>query len=435
MNQLSQCMIVKNEEVNIRRALSWAGRISGEQIVVDTGSTDRTVEIALDMGAKVFHYEWEDDFASAKNYAINQASGQWIAFLDADEYIDPDEAEKIPRILDSLSPGKTDGIMMSMMQIDSQGQFFSGGTQVRIFPNRKDLRYKRRIHEQLAREDGKSLKLADGTKELVVFHTGYAKKEKIGDLKSQRNFRMICKELEAHPDDYEMLGYLGDVYYSAEELDKAEEIYRKAVKLIPEQIEEGDQRSAATFLNLIQIADQKNWPEEEVTTLYKAAVGRRELQKDADFGYLMGRWYLARERRKEALPFLMDAIEKMEQFGNFGRAMYASAGLQEICEQMAACMMETGNLNGAVSQSAAVLKEDPWSMLALCILLESFKRGGVNPAQADEFLNGLYDRNEQKAKIFLLRSAEKADWEELEKVFRTYFSSEELNYLDSAQTK
>lgn len=79
-------MIVKNEEKNIRKALTWGKSIVCEQIVVDTGSTDKTVEIAKEMGAKVFHFEWIDDFSAAKNFAIDQASGNWIAFLDADEY-------------------------------------------------------------------------------------------------------------------------------------------------------------------------------------------------------------------------------------------------------------------------------------------------------------------------------------------------------------
>ena len=69
--RLSQCMIVKNEEKNIERALSWGKDIMYEQIVVDTGSTDRTVDIAKQMGAKVYHFEWIDDFAAAKNYAID----------------------------------------------------------------------------------------------------------------------------------------------------------------------------------------------------------------------------------------------------------------------------------------------------------------------------------------------------------------------------
>ena len=85
--RLSQCMIVKNEEKNIERALSWGKSFMWEQIVVDTGSTDRTVEIARRLGAKVYHFEWIDDFAAAKNYAVSQAQGDWIVFLDADEYL------------------------------------------------------------------------------------------------------------------------------------------------------------------------------------------------------------------------------------------------------------------------------------------------------------------------------------------------------------
>ena len=102
--RLSQCMIVKNEEKNIRRALSWGKEIMWEQIVVDTGSTDQTVSIAMEMGAKVFHFQWIDDFASAKNYAIEKAQGDWIVFLDADEYLSPQDTQKLPSLLGELNP-------------------------------------------------------------------------------------------------------------------------------------------------------------------------------------------------------------------------------------------------------------------------------------------------------------------------------------------
>ena len=71
--RISQCMIVKDEEENIRKALSWGKGIVWEQIVVDTGSRDRTVQIAESMGARVYHYTWTDDFSAAKNYAIRES--------------------------------------------------------------------------------------------------------------------------------------------------------------------------------------------------------------------------------------------------------------------------------------------------------------------------------------------------------------------------
>ena len=97
--KISQAMIVKNEEKNIEKALSWGKGIVAEQIVVDTGSTDRTVEIAEKMGAKVVHFPWQDDFALAKNFAISQCQYPWIALLDADEYFEEKDAKKLMEII------------------------------------------------------------------------------------------------------------------------------------------------------------------------------------------------------------------------------------------------------------------------------------------------------------------------------------------------
>lgn len=419
-------MIVKNEETNIRRALSWAAGIAEEQIVVDTGSTDRTVEIAREMGAKVYSFSWTDDFSAAKNFAISKASGQWIAFLDADEYLSEEDAQKLPGLLKQLSPGRTDGIMTAWVQLDSQGNVTSNGTQVRLFPNRKDLSYQRRIHEQLAREDGKTLRMTDATQSLAVIHTGYASADDMKGRKFERNIRLIKRELEDHPEDYEMLGYLGDVYCGAEQWDHAEASYQKAVGLMPPVLKAGDQRSAATFLKLIQILDLKHAPEEQILSLYQDAMSREELKKDADFDYLMARWYLKRKDYQEALSYLLQTLKKLETYGTFGRAMYASAGLQEIYEQTAVCQKAVGNYKEAVSQSVAVLQADPWSMTALWVLFESFHCGGVSSSQADLFLDKIYDKTSLKTRIFLLRSAGKADWPELEVLFRSRLSPEEL---------
>ena len=120
--RISQCMIVKNEERNIERALSWGKDIMCEQIVVDTGSTDRTVELAEKAGASVYFYEWTDDFAAAKNYAIGKAKGDWIAFLDADEYMTPEDARTMQTVLDGSEERNFDGISTGWQQLDDKGQ-------------------------------------------------------------------------------------------------------------------------------------------------------------------------------------------------------------------------------------------------------------------------------------------------------------------------
>ena len=85
---LSVCMIVRDEEVNLRRAIESVRDFASEVIVVDTGSRDRTVEIARSLGAKVSTHVWQEDFSLARNVAIEAASGDWILSLDADEWLD-----------------------------------------------------------------------------------------------------------------------------------------------------------------------------------------------------------------------------------------------------------------------------------------------------------------------------------------------------------
>ena len=138
--RLSQCMIVKDEEQNIQRELSWGKGIVCEQIVVDTGSTDRTVEIAEELGAKVFHFTWNNDFSAAKNFAIEQAGGNWIAFLDADEYFSDEDAEKILPLLQQIEKDfplalRPHTIRSLLVNLDDAGKCMATGVQDRIFRN------------------------------------------------------------------------------------------------------------------------------------------------------------------------------------------------------------------------------------------------------------------------------------------------------------
>lgn len=98
--RLSVCVITYNEEANIRRTLASVKEIADEMIVVDSGSTDNTVTLARDLGAKVFAEEWKG-FAAQKNSAIAKATGDWILSLDADEEVSPELAASIRSLLKS----------------------------------------------------------------------------------------------------------------------------------------------------------------------------------------------------------------------------------------------------------------------------------------------------------------------------------------------
>jgi len=185
--RLSQCMIVKNEEKNVKRALSWAKGIAFEQIVVDTGSTDRTVEIAEHMGAKIFHFTWIDDFSAAKNYAIEKASGDWIAFLDADEYISAKHARLIIPLIEkciNLYGNNVVALTSQWAQLKDDGNISQIDRQQRIFINHPEVRYERPIHE--------TLRIPSGTfpvpeNDIIIMHTGYSHGAYADTRKIERN--------------------------------------------------------------------------------------------------------------------------------------------------------------------------------------------------------------------------------------------------------
>jgi len=204
-------MIVKNEEKNIERALKWAKDIAFEQIVVDTGSTDRTIALAERMGAKVVHFQWVNDFSKAKNFAIEQAKGEWIAFLDADEYFSTADTKKIMPFLkyimaDSKLRDTWHVIQCPWAQLDDFGKIAEVHTQERIFRNIPGLRYEGKIHEKLNVHIDNTVHGDD----ITIMHTGYTT-ESIGKSeKIERNIRMLKEGLKENPENINYKGYLAD---------------------------------------------------------------------------------------------------------------------------------------------------------------------------------------------------------------------------------
>jgi tetratricopeptide (TPR) repeat protein len=119
-----------------------------EVVVVDTGSTDRTAEIARSSGARVSHFGWIDDFAAARNAALAQAAGDYAFWLDADDRIEPAQRDRLRAVLHGLDPAGATYVVRCACDPDAKGD---GGTvvdHVRLFPLRADVRWQYRVHEQ-----------------------------------------------------------------------------------------------------------------------------------------------------------------------------------------------------------------------------------------------------------------------------------------------
>ena len=213
MIKLTACVIVKNEAQNIGKWLACMKKLADEIVVVDTGSTDDTVAIVERAGVRPFSFPWTGDFAAAKNYALAQAHGNWIAFLDADETFTPDSIRRIPALLRRLHPQvKIAGIMCRLVNIDpaQQDKFIGASVQLRLFRNLSTLRYRGRIHEALTVPKNRAIELV---KEIEIIHTGYS--QAIIRRKLQRNLDLLQEKIasqqgEATPRDNR---YLMDCYY------------------------------------------------------------------------------------------------------------------------------------------------------------------------------------------------------------------------------
>ena len=194
--RLSLCMIVKNEEQNLPLCIAPLKPVLDEIIVADTGSTDRTREIAARLGARVFDFPWGDDFSAARNESIRRATGDYILWLDGDDRFDPSEVQKLAQLKKMLSPKKDQAYYLyvnNQSPVDGETHFY----QLRIFPRVPGAEFEGRVHEQIFhRLNRLGIRLIQT--DIVLRHTGYPDAAAVV-RKSERNLRLIYKEMEKDP--------------------------------------------------------------------------------------------------------------------------------------------------------------------------------------------------------------------------------------------
>ena len=207
---ITACVIVKNEEDNIKKWLDSTGNYADELIVVDTGSSDKTLEIVQSSSAKLYHYDWNDNFAEAKNYAISKATGDWIVFLDADEYFTEESVLNVKNII-SKNHNDFDAIMSIIINLDRDNNYneIARFQNVRIFKNNIGIKYAGKIHEKITK-DGK-MKILVENDSLQIIHTGYS--SKIIVSKHKRNIKLLNEEIKFNKGKEEYYKYLSDSYY------------------------------------------------------------------------------------------------------------------------------------------------------------------------------------------------------------------------------
>lgn len=206
MASVSLTMIVKNESKNLHACVAPIRSLFDEIVVVDTGSTDDTTQIATDLGGRVIDFPWCDSFSAARNEAIAHATGDWVFALDADDRIAESEIEKLRMLFRSLDDALV-GYMVPVVNVASDGGPGTRLEQVRLFPRRPDIRWTYRVHEQIV----PSIQAAGGRivrAEPVITHTGY-RDNAFAKSKLERNLRLVELDLVDRPNDIFSMFYRG----------------------------------------------------------------------------------------------------------------------------------------------------------------------------------------------------------------------------------
>jgi glycosyltransferase involved in cell wall biosynthesis len=150
MITISLCMIVKNEEDVLKRCVDSVKDIVDEIIIVDTGSTDKTREIARSLTDKVYDFEWIDDFSAARNFAYSKATMEYILILDADDVVLEEDREKFKKLKRELSPDVDMVLMPYNVGFDSKGNVTLTYNRERLSRRDRGFRWVEPVHEHLA---------------------------------------------------------------------------------------------------------------------------------------------------------------------------------------------------------------------------------------------------------------------------------------------
>lgn len=350
-HRLSLCMIVKDEEEHIGKCLNSIKGVVDEMIIVDTGSSDRTVEICKSFGAQVFEFPWNGSFSAARNYGLDRATGDWILWLDADEEVDASDVYKLRDVLyshdnilsihlinyygDESDPNKTFDIAHS-----------------RLFKNHKGFKFMYDIHEMLNANDilPESEVNQIKTVPIKVYHYGYLESVSNNKKKFERNLSMLEDALKKEDHNPWTHYHIASEYYRVKQYDKAFDYVNRAILDFLKQLLTPPSLLYRLKYSILISSGSINgaWPSiDKVTLLYPDYV---------DLHFYKGIILLSKSRYIEALEVFDHCLEMGEDnlqyltlkgVGSFQALFYKGCCLEQLgqIEAAAICYAKAASLS------------------------------------------------------------------------------------------
>lgn len=225
MLPISVCTICKNEEKHLEKFLTSLKKYDWEIIIADTGSTDRSVEIASKYADKVLTFPWQDDFSAARNFCISAASNDDVLILDCDEYLIDADVTALTELMQQ-HPHDLGRIFMNNYY-EMNGATANEQCRLERFFNRKFFQYQFTVHEQISQLTEEPFVSYDIP--ITVDHVGYHVSKEQAQEKTKRNLQLLFKELEKEPQNPYFLFQVGKSYQFVEDYESALQYYAKAI--------------------------------------------------------------------------------------------------------------------------------------------------------------------------------------------------------------
>ncbi len=225
--KVTLAMMVRNEEAHLAECLSCMKDYVDEIVIVDTGSTDKTIEIAKSFGAKVYEHPWEDSFSVARNHVISHVETPWLIQLDADEIMPEEDAKQVRDVVRSTHKSTANLVHMVLINKkkgeDKNISVINSGKIMRVTP---EIYFTHRVHNKLHCPGDTKLT------NLKIIHHGYSlDDETVMKNKKERTTRLLHMQAEEMPNDPDTFYYLALQYLRYEDFDKVIEYGKKGVEL------------------------------------------------------------------------------------------------------------------------------------------------------------------------------------------------------------
>jgi glycosyltransferase involved in cell wall biosynthesis len=226
---LSLCMIVKNEAATLPKCLDSVRKVVDEMVVLDTGSIDRTPYIAQQLGAKVHHFKWCNDFSAARNAALKYVTSDWILVLDADETLTP---AIVPQLREAIA--RDEYLLINLVRQEVGAEQSPYSLVSRLFRNHPDIHFDRPYHALvddsvsaiLAKEPHWQVGYLPG---VALLHVGYQKSAIAQNNKYTKAATAMEGFLATHPDDPYVCSKLGALYVETGKITQGMELLRRGI--------------------------------------------------------------------------------------------------------------------------------------------------------------------------------------------------------------